>query len=184
MSKRINHDALSKSVSHALRHNPEAYGIKLNNEGRTSLKELYEAIKEKAPGFSHLELEDIFEMIASAKKQRHEIKNGRIRAIYGHSTDINPEYLHEVPPSELYHGTSKKAVSIILHEGLKPMGRLFVHLSADNNTAHAVGKRKERKPVVLKVRALDASRAGIKFYHANKNIWLSEFIPLKFIEVY
>jgi putative RNA 2'-phosphotransferase len=183
MSKRINHDALSKTISHALRHKPEAYGIELNSEGWVSLEKLYEAIKQQVLSSGQLEIEDILEMIASAKKQRHEIKDGMIRAIYGHSTDINPEYQHTTPPFKLYHGTSKEAVSTILHEGLKPMSRLFVHLSADKNMAHTVGKRKEREPAILKVQALEANKAGVRFYHANKDVWLSEFILVKFIEI-
>lgn len=184
MSKKINNEKLSKIVSHALRHKPEVYEIKLDAEGWVMLQELCEAIRKKGPEFNQLEVEDILGMVISAKKQRHEIKDGMIRAIYGHSTHISPVYKPMLPPpSELYHGTSKEAVSEILEEGLKPMNRLYVHLSSDKGVAYTVGKRKSGDPIILKVRAGEADKQGIKFYCANKDVWLSEFIPSKFIDM-
>lgn len=121
-------------------------------------------------------------MIASSKKQRHEIKDGMIKAVYGHSIDISPQYQDEIPPAELYHGTSKEAVANIMIHGLKPMMRLYVHLSSDSDMAYIVGTRKEKQPAILKVQALKASNNGIKFYHANKDVWLSKFIPMEFID--
>ena len=181
MSRKINIENLSKIVSHALRHEPETYKITLDSEGWIRLEELCDAISKKIPEFIQLEIEDILEMVISAKKQRHEIKDGMIRAIYGHSTDISPTYEPIIPPSELYHGTTKEVASEILQQGLKPMNRLYVHLSSNKNMAYKVGKRKSENPIILKVKTSEANIDGIKFFCANKDVWLSEFIPSKFI---
>ena len=168
---------LSKIISHALRHEPHAYNIKLENEGWVLINELSDAIRRKDPEFTLLQEEDIYEMVISAKKRRHEIKDGMIRAMYGHSAEININYPVTVPPVQLYHGTSETAAEKILSEGIKPMNRLYVHLSSDKNVAYVVGSRKDKKPVILKVNSIAASQKGINFYSANKDTWLSEFIP-------
>lgn len=177
MSRRI----LSKIVSHALRHEPESYGLRLAKGGWVPITELCAAIKNKEPEFVELQEVDIYEMVYSAKKQRHEINGEMIRAMYGHSTEVNINYSTALPPQELYHGTSKEAVGNILSEGLKAMIRLYVHLSTNKETAYAVGSRKDKKPVILKINSAEANKKGVKFYAANKDTWLTEFVPPDFI---
>lgn len=67
-------------------------------------------------------------------------------------------------------------------QGLLPQGRQFVHLSEGDNVATMVGKRRDSKPRILEVRALDAYKDGISFYHGNEDIWLSDPIPPKYID--
>jgi putative RNA 2'-phosphotransferase len=177
----MNLTKLSKVVSHALRHDPQSYGIRLEKDGWVSITDLYNALRNKEQEFRDIKEEEIYEMVLSAKKQRHEIKNGKIRAMYGHSAEVNIRYPTIEPPVDLYHGTSKEAADKILSEGLKPMERLYVHLSADKNVAQVVGSRKTEVPVILKIKAVEASKEGIKFYAANKDTWLTEFVPPDFI---
>jgi putative RNA 2'-phosphotransferase len=61
------------------------------------------------------------------------------------------------------------------------MNRQFVHLSADRETAHDVGRRKASRPVILVIDAAGAHSAGIDFYHGNQMIWLAEHIPPAYI---
>ncbi|MGM0411615.1 MAG: RNA 2'-phosphotransferase [Bacillota bacterium] len=66
----------------------------------------------------------------------------RIRANYGHSIEgINPDYKTIKPHKFLYHGTTPKVKNDILKEGLKPMGRNYVHLSVGIKEAKKVAKR-------------------------------------------
>ena len=107
--------------------------------------------------------------------------NGKIRAIYGHSAPDRVVKQAAVPPSLLYHGTDSDAADKILSEGLKPMTRQYVHLSLDQHTAREVGARKDSHPVILQVRAADASRSGVAFYEGNELVWLADYIPAVFI---
>ena len=50
----------------------------------------------------------------------------------------------------LYHGTGEKYEGAIEREGLIPKNRLYVHLSADSQTARKVGSR-HGKPVIYQV---------------------------------
>jgi putative RNA 2'-phosphotransferase len=120
-------------------------------------------------------------MLERSPKRRHELRADKIRALYGHSTPARIVRHAEAPPEVLYHGTDATRASQILQDGLKPMRRQYVHLSADQETAYQVGKRKAADPVVLVVRAGDAHRAGVRFYEGSGSVWLADFVPPRFI---
>lgn len=61
------------------------------------------------------------------------------------------------------------------------MGRQYVHLSVDRETAYLVGKRKDPSPVLLVVRAEQASNEGCNFYQGNDAVWLADSVPARFI---
>jgi putative RNA 2'-phosphotransferase len=169
---------LSKTVSHALRHEPQSYNIKLDREGWVSIFELVQALKNK--GFN-IEQEDIVQMVEKSEKKRHQISNGRIRAYYGHSTNEKIVKQPQSPPDTLYHGTIANNLSDIMLHGLLPMERQYVHLSTDEETAKLVANRRKGEIVILKIKAQEAYKNGILFYKEENNIWLSEPIPSKYI---
>ncbi len=177
----INPTALSKAVSHALRHEPWLYELELDAEGWTSVDHLLAALRSANPAWSGLAVADLEHMIAQSEKKRHELRDGKIRAFYGHSTPQKLELKPAVPPSIFYHGTSPEAVTTILREGLLPMGRQYVHLSADTLTATKVGERKAKAAVILCVNATAAHADGIAFYHGNEMVWLANHVPPEFL---
>jgi len=173
---------LSRAASHALRHEPWLYELELDDAGWASADALLAALRAENPAWSSLSLADLAQMIAQSDKKRHELHDGRIRALYGHST---PQRLHREPagpPATLYHGTSPETAERIRREGLKPMGRQYVHLSIDTATAEQVGRRKAKAPVILCVRAEAAHADGVPFYRGNDLVWLADAIPPAFIE--
>ena len=174
---------LSRTVSHALRHKPEEYGLELDSEGWVGVGILLGALARQFPKWAALSEADLHHMIRLAPKRRHELRDGRIRALYGHSTAQRIERSANQPPETLYHGTDIRAVSRILIEGLKPRGRQHVHLSADEAFARAVGLRKNRHPRILVVRAGDAWRSGVAFYEGNQTVWLVDYVSPTFISV-
>jgi RNA:NAD 2'-phosphotransferase (TPT1/KptA family) len=164
---------LSKHLSYILRHNPK--GLRLDKEGFANVEDILQILK-----VSEKELE---ELIASSEKERFEIKNGKIRARYGHSkvkVKYRPAEYRE-PPEVLYHGTSEEVVNSILKEGIEPRGRRFVHLSEDIDEAYKTGRRHTDCPKVLVIKAKEAYDAGIRFI-SQKGIWLTEYIPQRFVE--
>ena len=161
---------LSHILSYALRHNPLKYNLVLDKEGWTSISELLTALSLRHDHhhsnrwLCHIEKQNLEEMIARSDKVRFEIKDDKIRALYGHSSFssfIIPftkiQKIASKPPDILYHGTSPSAAKNIMSEGLRPMNRQYVHLSTDKNTALQVGKRKtiskneEHQPVILAI---------------------------------
>ena len=176
----MNYTELSKEISYILRHNPQEYGLTLDKQGWLDLEDLNSALKVQEQ-YRHLETADIVSMVLHATKKRHEIHNGRIRALYGHTLQERIEKEPTQPPEILFHGTSRKSAENIMTEGLLSLRRQYVHLSQDRETANRVGKRKDKTPVIFVIDAKHAWSAGIHFYLGNENIWLSDSIPPEFI---
>ena len=173
--------AISKEVSYALRHRPDEYGLELDEHGFVEIDDLLAALNAKDPG-RDVTRADLERIIAESSKKRHQIVGDRIRAVYGHSTKERIEAEQAVPPAVLYHGTSRAAAEQILAEGIEPMGRQYAHLSADVETAMAVGARHDSKPALLKVDAAAAHAAGVSFYVGNDKVWLADRVPAEFVE--
>lgn len=114
-------------------------------------------------------------------KRRFEIEGDRIRALYGHSVTGRIAHGASRPPRVLFHGTSPAALAGILAEGLRPMRRQYVHLSVDQRSAVAVGRRKSAQPVVLEVAAGKAYDDGVVFRPGNEAVWLADAVPPRFL---
>ncbi len=174
---------LSKFVSHALRHEPWLYELELDDEGWVPVEELLDALRIEKSEWASLTEADLAEMIGRSDKKRHELREGKIHALYGHS--IPGKLLKQAtePPDVLYHGTAPDTAAIIKVEGLHPMGRQYIHLSADTKTAEQVGKRKAKQPVILAIRARDAHEQGVVFYRGNELVWLADVVSPEYIDV-
>ena len=172
---------LSRAVSHALRHEPGRYGLILDAEGWASVEDLL-AVLHRRLTWARLTPTDLQRMIDRSDKPRFELRGDRIRARYGHSLPVKVPHPRAQPPAVLYHGTTPGAAATILVEGLRPMGRQYVHLSVEADTARAVGRRRTPRPVVLTVRAGEAYDAGVPFYRAEAAIWLADQIPSEFLQ--
>ncbi|MCD6529403.1 RNA 2'-phosphotransferase [Candidatus Bathyarchaeota archaeon] len=164
-------------MSYLLRHNPE--GLRIDRYGFVDLDELYRKLKER---FS-IDKSFIYRIVEKGEKKRFEIVENKIRALYGHTIPVEIELKEDKNTKVFYHGTTSEAVFKILKSGLKPMKRLWVHLSPSVEIARDVGLRRTRKPVILKVNAEAARKDGIKFYKATDKVYLCSFVPPKYIEI-
>jgi len=173
---------ISKTISHALRHAPAEYGLELDSEGFAPLEKLLHVLNEMRLAEKEITESDILYMMSIMEKQRFEILDGKIRALYGHSFSSIIQHKEAVPPEVLFHGTAHKFLDSIRAKGLVHMGRQFVHLSEDIETAITVGKRRDKQPVILVVDTVKARKAGVRFFVGNNNVWLSENIPVEFIK--
>jgi putative RNA 2'-phosphotransferase len=156
--------------------------LELDDAGWVQAEALIIALRAENADWSTLSLADLEQMITQSDKKRHELRDGRIRALYGHSTPQRLLREAAEPPSVLYHGTSPETSERIKQEGLRPMGRQYVHLSVDTATAEQVGQRKSKTPVILRVRTEAARAGGVPFYRGNDLVWLADAIPPGFIE--
>jgi putative RNA 2'-phosphotransferase len=172
--------ALSRAVSHALRHEPWIYELELDEAGWVSIDELLTGLRDLRR-WRHVTRDDLVDMVASSDKRRYEIDGDRIRARYGHSVPGRIMMTAAAPPDVLFHGTSPTAWASIQARGLVPMGRQYVHLSTDIATAVQVGRRKSDAAVVLRVRAGDASRQGVRFWRGNDLTWLADAVPPQYL---
>lgn len=179
----MNYASISRVISHALRHEPWLYELELDDAGWVPVETLLAALRAEKPAWSRLNEADLAAMMASADKQRFEMRDGRFRArYYGHSTPQKLALEPAAPPAVLFHGTAPKTLAVIRSDGLKPMGRQYVHLSANLATAEQVGRRKAGDPVILRVRAAAAHGAGVRFYRGNDLVWLADAVAGAFID--
>lgn len=118
--------------------------------------------------------------MAADRKGRYALRGDRIRANQGHSVPVELHLTLTRPPQTLYHGTHAGALGAIRREGLRPMGRHHVHLSADTTTAQQVGARRGQ-PVVLVVAAGAMRDAGHDFHRSDNGVWLTDTVPPEFI---
>ena len=93
---------LSKEVSYALRHAPWEYELELDSEGWVSVEQLISSFRNSDEKWNTLTEDDLVKMIDLSEKKRHEIKNGKIRAFYGHSIPMKISKEIGYPPKYLY----------------------------------------------------------------------------------
>ncbi len=177
----MDYTKLSKEISYALRHAPWEYELELDSEGFVPMQQLIDAVNAGGKYDRPVTPDDLAHIIEISDKKRHEIVVDKIRALYGHSIPMHISKEPITPPAVLYHGTTHKAQERIQRDGLKPMGRQYVHLSVDTETAVQVGKRRDNAPVILQIDAARAHSDGIVFYKGNDKVVLADFIPAEYI---
>lgn len=178
----MNYQDLSKEVSYALRHAPWEYELEMDNEGWVDMYQLIEALS-KDSRWNKLSETDLERMIELSNKKRHEIRDCKIRAFYGHSMPMKICKVEKQPPNILYHGTARTSLESIASYGLLPQARQYVHLSQDIETAIKVGERHDEKPIILEIDSQSAYQHSVNFYFGNEKVWLADFVPNQFIKV-
>ena len=169
----------SKFLSLVLRHQPEVIGLSLDDSGWADIDTLIRLSQPHKPLTRAL----IEQVVEENSKQRFAISDDgrRIRANQGHSIKVDLGFVPVTPPTLLYHGSATRFVDAIRREGLVKRSRQHVHLSADADTATAVGAR-HGKPAVLIVRAGDMAAAGHAFFRSENGVWLTDAVPVRFID--
>lgn len=179
----MDYTKLSKIISYILRHHPEEYNLSLDENGFIEMELLLEAINSKNEFSRKVIAEDINNILDNSNKKRWEIVDKKIRAYYGHSVEQEIRHEEKKPPDVLFHGTNHDVVDKILRDGLLPMERQFVHMSADLETAIIVGKRKDKNPVILTINSKKAYEDGVIFMCENNDVWLAKYINKKYISL-
>lgn len=171
---------IGRYLSYLLRHHPEAAGLHVDEHGWADVDELICCINQQPHKSIDMELLD--EIVKTDNKQRFSFSEDKklIRANQGHSIPVDVELDEKQPPNLLYHGTASRFLRPIMEEGLKPMSRLYVHLSMDSQTAIAVGKR-HGSPVVFTIDTIQMACEGYKFYLSSNGVWLTKEVPARFL---
>lgn len=180
-STQVNYVSLSKAMSKALRHRPERLHLTLAPDGSIEVQALVDALNRRGGWPRTLTSDDIMHVVEHGTKQRFAVEGDRIRARYGHSIPQAISYELEEPPVVLYHGTARENLASIMEEGLRPMGRQVVHLSADVETALQVGRRHGWDVAILRVDAAEAWKDGVPFYRGNDSTWLADCVAPRFL---
>lgn len=169
----------SKFLSLVLRHDPGVISIALDANGWVDVDELLAACDRAG---KHISRELLQEIVATSDKKRFSFSDDgrRIRANQGHSVVVDLGLTPIEPPPVLYHGTAERNLDSILRQGLLKGKRHHVHLSADRDTATAVGRR-HGTPVALSIDAAAMGKDGFQFYRSENGVWLVDEVPAKYV---
>ena len=174
-------EKVSKFLSGLLRHFPGSFGVEVDRDGWADLREVSRILMRRYG----LEPDAVSLIVKFDPKGRFELKDGKIRARYGHTIEVRTEWgevsADEVPP-KLYHGTAPENLNSILEKGLLPMRRKEVHLSESVKDALEVGKRRSRTPVILEIDAEKLVKSGIRIRRKGRVYTVSR-VPPEFIRV-
>ena len=181
--KKKNYKGLGQKLAYLLRHDPT---YEFPPEG---WRETMDLIRNH-----EFTLDDLKEVVKNDDKGRFEWKDetcAEIRAIQGHSIRrINIKYSLVKPPEVLYHGTKVSCLDSIFNSSINRMERNYVHLSDNPETAFKSANRKNRSRkssdagVVLEISALNMYYDGYSFYLTSNGIWLTPYVPSKYIKIY
>jgi len=176
---------LSKLMSAILRHIPHEAGLELDLGGWVEVEELARAIRERwrrRDLYQWVTRQHVVAVALLDPKGRFQLSsdNRHIRAAYGHSVKLELGYkpLSENElPEVLYHGTVVERLNSIMHEGLKPMRRLMVHLAAKPQEAIEAARRHGSRVVLLRIDPRCLAEIGLPVYRASHVMYLAPHVP-------
>lgn len=170
----------SKFLSYILRHAPESIGLTLESDGWANIDQLIKLANQHGNSLTY---NLINQVVKTNDKKRFTLSDDglKIRAAQGHTTNqVNMNYIEQIPPDILFHGTASRFLSSIRAQGLVAGARHYVHLSETQKTAMSVGQR-HGKPIVLLIEAQKMYQQGFRFYQADNGVWLTKYVPVEFI---
>jgi putative RNA 2'-phosphotransferase len=176
---------LTRIVALALRHKPEEFSVSVDSRGWCDLSALADGISARFPELL-LNPEIIRRFVEEEPVQRFQIEDGRIRALYGHS--LSHVGIGEVvpPPPLLFHATQAIFLPRIRSGGLVSKSRNGVHLTSRWDYALSVRDthtRTGKRGVILAVETEKTRFKGVVFYRATAHIWLSPYVPPRFLSM-
>ena len=148
----------------------------------TALKEGTAEISVRIKGTDLKAVCSVIDIVSNDNKSRFEFNSdkSKVRALYGHSVDVDLLLRKQEPPLRLLHGTALKYIDSIRNYGLKSKSRQYVHLTEDKDLAIMTGSR-HGQAVLLEINSLAMFNDGYNFYRTNNGTWLTTEVPVQYI---
>jgi len=172
---------LSGTMAGILRHFPEQFDVEMDDHGWVEIDALVDAIKSSRLNFHWLRKKHIMAIVETDEKGRYQAMEGKIRATYAHTIDIDLSDLPLSESEELFYPVTEEEADIILEQGIFPTDRTKVHLSESKEKAIEAGKIRTENPVILRIDAARAIRDGVDIRKAGKDVCISDEIDAKYI---
>lgn len=174
---------LSSILIGILRHFPQQFNVKLDSHGWADIDEVVNAIKNKIDRFYWLRKRHVVALALTDEKGRYQLREGKIRATYAHTIEVDLSDLPDADVDALYYPVTEEELEIVLEQGLLPTDRNKVHLSGSIEKAMEAGKTRVENPVILKIDAKKAMEDGIVIKKAGKEVYIADKIDAKYISV-
>jgi len=160
-----------------LRHFPERYGLDMDERGWVDLRDFVTAVQIRHKKFRFLKPHHVLGVIETDPKGRYQFEEGKIRATYAHSFDVDLDLPTDDVPGILFFPTTEEECGILLEIGLKPSDRKMVHLSGTLPSAMEAGRVRVDDPVILEVDAEKAKEDGVEIAKAGKTVYTTKEVP-------
>lgn len=174
-------DRLSRTMAGVLRHFPERFDLQMDKQGFVDLRAFVGALQRKQRRYHWLRPHHVIAVIETDNKGRYEYRDGKIRATYAHSFEVELDLPAGGTPDKLYYPTTPEEVDIVLETGLKPSDRKMVHLSRGIGDAVNAGRVRTESPVILEVDARTATNDGLVIQKAGRTVYVTNEVPPKYL---
>ena len=160
-----------------LRHFPERYGLEMDAHGWVDLRDFLTAVQIRNKRFKFLRPHHVIGLVETDPKGRYQFQDGKIRATYGHSRDVDLDLPTEGIPDVLFYPTTPEETHLLLEAGLRPSDRKMVHLSSTFEAAMEAGRVRTQSPVILEIDVRSARAGGAVVMKAGKTVYTTKEIP-------
>ncbi len=174
-------DKLGRPVAAILRHGK--FDLPMDAQGFVSIRKIATAIKEHNPRMHWLRPHHIVALAETDPKGRYQISGDLIRAMYGHTLQLDLNLPTENIPDELYYPTTPEEAEIILEVGLMPSDRAMVHLSLTYQDAYNAGSVRVEEPLILAIDVDACFDAGYDIGKAGKTVFLCKQVPAECLRI-
>ncbi len=174
---------IGRSMAGVLRHFPERFNLEMDEHGWVDVRAFISAMVERQPRLHWLRMHHIVAIVETDPKGRYQLSNGKMRATYGHSFDVELDLPTDGIPERLYYPATEEEVSILIENGLKPADRRMVHLSKTSADAYIAGRVRTEKPVIIEVDASSMIRDDGVIQRAGKTVFLAKEVPPAYLRV-
>ncbi len=174
-------EMLGRTMAGVLRHFPERYDVEIDKNGWVDLSDFIGAVQSRNRRLRFLKPHHVVGLIETDPKGRYQFRDGRIRATYGHTFDVELDLPTENIPDTLYFPILEADFVNVQAAGLKPTDRKMVHLSRTYEAALEAGRVRNPDPVILEVDAKGARAAGLVIMKAGKTVYLTTAVPPEFL---
>jgi len=174
-------ELLGRTMAGVLRHFPERYGLEMDGHGWVDLRDFITAVQIRNKRFRFLRPHHIVGLVETDPKGRYQFLDGKVRATYGHSLDVDLDLPTEGIPDVLFYPTTNEELHVLLEAGLRPADRKMVHLSLSFEAAMEAGRVRSDNPLILEVNAKAARESGVVIHKAGKTVYTSKEVPGEFL---
>ena len=168
-------EKLSRMLVYILGRQPDEFALIPDAHGYVTIKDLLKALGEE-PGWRHVRLGHIREVLYASRSPAVEINDNRIRAV-DRSRLPQPETT-DVFPKLLYHPVRRRAYPLVMEKGLLPgASGLRIILAGETALARRLGLRIDPAPVILTVNCESARKNGATLWRFGSQLFLSDRLP-------
>ncbi len=174
---------VGRSMAGVLRHFPKRFDLEMDDRGWVDVRAFISAMIERQPRLHWLRMHHIVAIVETDPKGRYQLSNGKMRATYGHSFDIELDLPTDNIPSLLYYPATAEEATILLENGLKPADRRMVHLSKTSADAYNAGRVRTERPTILEIEASRMIEENVAIQRAGKTVFITKEVPAKYLRM-